>query len=78
MKIIAIDPGPEESAFVRYDTITEKVDSSWHGTNKDVCDVIKTECADHLVIEKVKSYGMTVGQSVFDTCEWTGDRKSVV
>lgn len=66
--IFAIDPGPTESAFVRYDPII------------GVCSFGKVENAnipspwitDHVVIEMIASYGMSVGQEVFETCVFIG------
>lgn len=73
-RILAIDPGTTESAFVlvgggckpiRFDKIKNEAllemmnDGLLHDT-------------DHVVIERVASYGMPVGQEVFATCEWIG------
>lgn len=73
-RILAIDPGTTESAFVlvgggckpiRFDKIK----------NEALLELMKTSLlhdADHVVIERVASYGMPVGQEVFATCEWIG------
>lgn len=76
MRILAIDPGSEESAYVlmRDDYSIE------HGSkcpNMTILQVISEICdADAeelvLVIEMVASYGMPVGREVFDTCVWIG------
>lgn len=70
--ILAIDPGNIESAYVvlnkEYKPLKfEKID------NYAMLEVIKQdyEC-DTVVIEKIASYGMSVGQTVFDTCIWIG------
>lgn len=75
MKVLAIDPGNEFSAYTLWDgtTILEKGKVE----NKDMITIIFTLCryqhvVDHLVIEMVASYGMAVGQTVFDTCVWIG------
>ena len=73
-RILAIDPGTTESAFVlvgggckpiRFDKIE----------NEALLELMNTDLlhdADHVVIERVASYGMPVGQEVFATCEWIG------
>ena len=73
-KVLAIDPGDVESAFVLMDSETlEPLEfaklsnpalAAWMDTN--YMDI------DEFVIERVQSYGMAVGKNVFRTCEWTG------
>ena len=69
--VIGIDPGPRESAFVVWDgrRISDygKVGNFWLLKN-----VIKRVNADWLVVERVASYGMPVGESVFETVFWSG------
>lgn len=76
MRILAIDPGNKDSAYVvmRSDYTIE------HGlklsndmmlkTVKDICSVWGARMT--VVIEMVASYGMAVGKEVFDTCVWIG------
>lgn len=68
MKILAIDPGSEQSAYVL-----------WDGKQILLSNICKNEqglvlnfAPDALVIEKIESYGMAVGASVFTTCIWIG------
>jgi hypothetical protein len=70
--ILAIDPGPEQSAYVELSgtsirdfgkmdnaELLRKLDrASWVG--------------DHVAIEMIASYGMPVGAEVFETCVWIG------
>ena len=84
MRIIAIDPGNVESAWIHItvDEDTEEV---------QIIDFAKEEnyqAKDHIaqrlmfspsnsddttvVIERIASMGMAVGQTVFETCEWVG------
>lgn len=73
MRVLAIDPGTVQSAFVLWDgdRVISKgifenslmVETIW-ATNAQVC--------DKLVIEMIASYGMAVGKTVFDTCVWIG------
>ena len=74
MRILAIDPGTSESAYVIYED----------GENLRVFGKIKNEdlyqkvmlpsisCFDVLAIEMIASYGMPVGREVFETCLWIG------
>lgn len=78
MKILAIDPGPIESAYVIWDgkkitqkgklenyTLLSELRLSWLLDSKGFD-------YDESVIEMIASYGMPVGQEVFDTCIWIG------
>lgn len=72
-RLLAIDPGPELSAWVIYD-LDERRPIKWlKEPNEAVLVLIDQpglfqDCA----IEMVASYGMAVGQTVFETCVWTG------
>jgi hypothetical protein len=73
---IAIDPGPEESAYVVYDGARPlrfaKVD------NAALLDVLREEANQDrsqlpsMVIEQVAAMGMAVGAEVFETVFWSG------
>jgi hypothetical protein len=74
MFILAIDPGPTESAYMVLD---DGVPKSFNKTSNDaVLELISS--ADEagrnylLAIEEIKSYGKPVGQETFDTCVWVG------
>lgn len=68
--ILAIDPGPEQSAWVEYE------DGLLWGfgleSNPTVLYRIRTTDADLLAVESIASYGMAVGADVFETCVWSG------
>lgn len=72
--VLAIDPGNIDSAFAWIDAETRK--SLWHEKlpNDTVAKFLRANAAkiDHVVIEMIASYGMAVGQEVFDTCVWIG------
>lgn len=73
MIVLAIDPGPTQSAWVVWDGTT--ILSKGLETNETVrrmlhCDVLYKP--DHLVIEQIRSYGMAVGATIFDTIFWAG------
>jgi len=75
MLILAIDPGPEESAWVLWDgtylhgfakepsaEVLSRISyQRWDGAQP-------TDC----VIEKICSYGMAVGAEIFETVFWSG------
>ena len=66
--ILAIDPGPERSAFVLWDGRTV-VDSGWV-ENAEARDHVARHArtGNRIAIEMIASYGMAVGASVFGTC----------
>jgi len=66
MMLLALDPGPEQSAYVMWDG--ERVRAHGILSNAD-CLLLQ---ADHRVIEMIASYGMPVGREVFETCVWVG------
>ena len=74
MRLLAIDPGNEESALLIYDTESrlpvewEKVDNVTALTMIEM----SSRSENLLAIEMVASYGMAVGATVFDTCVWAG------
>lgn len=73
-KLLAIDPGNEYSAYVIMDRDTYEPLKSGKILNEDMERVIYgfMELGSETVIEMVASYGMSVGQTVFDTCVWIG------
>lgn len=76
MRILAIDPGPEQSGFVLYErlpgqSLGQVVDADV-AKNHVVMLLAKSPGADQLVIEMIASYGMPVGREVFETCVWIG------
>ena len=77
MRVLAIDPGNIESAFV------DSSDGRTFGFGKvDNMELLRSlrvgftpgipGAPDHLAIEMIASYGMPVGAEVFDTCVWIG------
>lgn len=69
---LAIDPGNEQSALVLYDG---RILESAILPNDVLLRTLRTwsaqECPD-LVIEKIASYGMAVGETTFETVFWSG------
>ncbi len=72
MTIIAIDPGYTQSAIVHYDPLRKAVVESLYEDNPYVIKWLDGREEGTLVIEHIASYGMPVGQEVFDTCVWIG------
>lgn len=80
MRILAIDPGPDESAWVLFEGSKVLLHS------KDTNDLLVRRIyatpddrwpgdffgVDVAVIEMIASYGMAVGKEVFETCVWIG------
>lgn len=73
MLIMAIDPGPTESAYVLLET-PQKIITCGIVDNFDLLTSIEQRrlYAPYNAIEMVACYGMAVGQSVFDTACWIG------
>ena len=74
MRILAIDPGPVESAYVVIDAETCRPDDFGKVPNAAMRQLIVCGdiVADRSAVEMVASYGMAVGAEVFDTCVWIG------
>lgn len=70
MTIVAIDPGPIQSAYV----ILEDGRILHYGImkNAEMLELMKACQSHHCVIEMIASYGMAVGAEVFETCVWIG------
>ena len=81
INILAIDPGPVESAYVLMDEDYKPIEFG-KVDNESLRDIISHDirergmcdlhCIGKVVIEMVASYGMAVGKEVFDTCVWIG------
>ena len=75
MKVIAIDPGTEDSAMVVMDAETLKPEQLYLETNDMIRYLLYNfpySWDDEVAIEMVASYGMPVGREVFETCVWIG------
>jgi len=71
MAILAIDPGPEQSGVVEWDG--KRVISAAILPNNEIIETFyRGTVAGDMVIEMVASYGMPVGESVFETVFWIG------
>lgn len=71
--ILAIDPGNIESAYCIIETETYKpIEFGKIENNNLLKQISMFKDIESIVVEKVASYGMAVGQTIFDTCEWYG------
>lgn len=71
--LIAIDPGPKESAYVIVDQVSCEIADKAIVTNSELLYILENH--NHLTtvaIEMVASYGMPVGAEVFETVLWIG------
>ncbi len=68
--VLAIDPGPEQSAWLEYRDgrpVAFAIEP-----NAVVLERVAEVHADLLAVEMIASYGMAVGCEVFETCVWAG------
>lgn len=74
MRILAIDPGTDESGWCLFGFGT--VIASGVRPNAEMLEYLELHHfrtnGYQLAIERVASYGMAVGREVFETCEWVG------
>ena len=76
--LLAIDPGNEFSGWVLINQEDYSVLAKGKTPNADLLQMITSENAetqlqyDNCTIEMIKSYGMSVGSTVFETCVWVG------
>ena len=72
--IIAIDPGPTESACVEFDGSTIVAQKLPNDQLMAYLQQQGEECRATwlLAVEMIASYGMAVGAEVFETCVWIG------
>lgn len=79
MNLIAIDPGPTESAWLVFDPDGSRVLDCAIERNEMLNMRLRGKMTagnaialDHMAIEMIASYGMGVGADVFETCVWIG------
>jgi hypothetical protein len=70
--LLAIDPAPDESAWLLYN-VDKQLPIEWAKEPNDlILRTLTTYPAQCCAIECVQSFGMPVGQTVFDTVLWCG------
>ena len=74
MRILAIDPGNQQSAYALLDADLRPVKFAKKPNDEVMkdCITILEENTAVVVIEMIASYGMAVGKEVFETCVWIG------
>lgn len=78
MTVLAVDPGPEQSAWVLFDgarvlahAIEPNADLLRRLPHVGVSE-FDSRMVDGVVFEQIESFGMAVGREVFETVFWTG------
>lgn len=72
MRLLAIDPGTTESAYVEYDTEQRRVVSWAKLPNAEMLRRIDESWSKAFACEMIQSYGMSVGREIFETVLWVG------
>jgi hypothetical protein len=80
MKILGIDPGNTESAYVIFDAEAQRVVLANKVRNENLLEMILYPMMfgppfmhpNRIVIEQIASFGMAVGEEVFETVFWSG------
>ena len=76
--ILAIDPGNTESGYALIDPTTCKPVEAGKIPNEQLLDHLRwlvygpEDYVTSVAIEMIASYGMSVGQDIFETCVWIG------
>jgi hypothetical protein len=70
--VIAIDPGPTESALVVWNGVAPSL--LRYAANEEILALLRvlSESESPCVIEQIACYGMPVGAEVFETVYWSG------
>ena len=72
MKVLGIDPGTTETAWVIYESTTGAVLDKAKEVNELVHQRLVTMEYEDLAIEMMQCFGMAIGYSVLETCVWIG------
>lgn len=67
--LLAIDPGPTESAYVKL--IKDRVIECGKVPNQEMLQIVR-DTSQQIAVEMIASYGMPVGAEVFETCVMIG------
>ena len=73
-RLLALDPGTTRSAWIALDGRTQRPLGFGIEPNEGLVERLRAgrEAFDLVVIEKVESFGMAVGEEVFETVFWSG------
>lgn len=73
LSVLAIDPGPEQSAWVQLrEGAVARFGLEPNARVRYVCEEAQTWGIDGVAIEMIASYGMPAGSELFETCLWIG------
>lgn len=72
MRVLAIDAGNIESAYIIFDTIINRVVQKGFMNNDTFLEEISKSKFDEVAIEKIVSLGAVAGQTTFDTAFMNG------
>lgn len=78
MRLLAIDPGSTQSAFVIIDEQYRALSIGKLPNADLLAKLPPADLTDLAVIEMIASYGMSVGVEVFETCVWIGRFQQVL
>lgn len=72
--VLAIDPGPVESAWIVFDSEASEIRSFAKSGNDWLLDQLRNLSPDVRIVavEKIESFGMAVGAEIFETVWWSG------
>jgi len=72
-RILGVDPGPTQSAFVLWDSGAQQILAHGKLPNKECMEqMLALTPVDFCVIEMVQSFGLSVGKEVFETVYYVG------
>lgn len=73
-RVLALDPGNEETGFVLADKDTRKPIEFGKVPNRELADMMLngTLKFDEFVTERMESMGTLIGRTVLEACEWVG------
>lgn len=75
MRILAIDPGPRDSAYLVFNDEASIILFVGFIPNKELLNDILSKRflgCDLMAIESIEGFGVPAGQDTFDTCFWSG------
>jgi len=74
--IFAIDPGPKQSAFLKYDPEIERIGIFGIVDNPKLLEMVRViQPYEEIVCEMIQGFGMPVGKEVFETVLFIGQIK---
>jgi hypothetical protein len=76
MKLFAIDPGPKQSAFLKYGSETDIIYGFGIIENEKLLEIVRLIAPhEQIVCEMIQSFGMPVGKEIFETVLFIGQVK---